>query len=151
MLNDSMDVEWLIVADAAEVVGNKLYVLGGGWDMLTVNTGFPVKQRMAIAAAFRIPWNDTNQRHRFKLEITDEDGHRTFGEISGELEAGRPPGIPAGSAQRAQIAVNIDLELPAAGTYEIRGQVEGREPKRVVFRVVPGAMLLVRQPDQAGS
>jgi hypothetical protein len=23
-------------------VGGKLYLLGGGWDMLTVNTGFPV-------------------------------------------------------------------------------------------------------------
>ena len=29
-----MDVEWLILADAAQVNGNKLYLLEGGWDRL---------------------------------------------------------------------------------------------------------------------
>ena len=34
-----MEVEWLILADSAQVIGNKLYLLGGGWDQLAVNTG----------------------------------------------------------------------------------------------------------------
>jgi len=40
-----MEVEWLILADAAQVVGNKLYLMGGGWDKLTINNVFPADQR----------------------------------------------------------------------------------------------------------
>ena len=28
-----MEIEWLILADSAQIVGNKLYLLGGGWDV----------------------------------------------------------------------------------------------------------------------
>ena len=45
-----MEIEWLILADAAQVTGNKLYLLGGGWDRLNVNRDFPVNQHCAIAA-----------------------------------------------------------------------------------------------------
>ena len=31
-----MEVDWLILADSAQVTGGKLYMLGGGWDRLTV-------------------------------------------------------------------------------------------------------------------
>src|SRR5688500_1930861 len=42
-----MEVEWLILADSAQVIGGKLFLLGGGWDVLTVNTSFPWQQRCA--------------------------------------------------------------------------------------------------------
>ncbi len=48
-------VEWLILADAAEVVAGKLYLMGGGWTVLTVSTSFPHRRNIGVAAAFRIP------------------------------------------------------------------------------------------------
>ena len=38
LLDATTSIEWLILADAAEVVGGKLYLMGGGWDRLTVNS-----------------------------------------------------------------------------------------------------------------
>ncbi|HEV8633688.1 MAG TPA: hypothetical protein VG370_05525 [Chloroflexota bacterium] len=89
-----MEVEWLILADAAQVLGGKLFLLGGGWDVLTVNSAFPLQQRCAVAVALRVPWNETNQRHQVEIEIEDEDGQHELFSVGAEVEVGRRPGIP---------------------------------------------------------
>lgn len=140
-----MKTEWLILADHADIVGNKLYVNGGGWNILTVNTGFPAIQQCGIAAAFDVPWNETNQRHTVELEIVSGDGV-SLAKAGAQLEIGRPPGLPVGQSQRAQLAMNLQLQLAAAGTYEIIARIEGQEETRTHFNVIPGPMLqMIRQ------
>ncbi len=133
-----MEVEWLILADAAQVVGNKLYLMGGGWDRLTVNSSFPVNQQIGLAVSFRVPWNETNQKHVFELDIVSEDG-QSIGKFGGGVEVGRPEGIPPGQDQRIQIAINGAIRFANQGTYVIVAQTDGREMRRVVFSVTPAA------------
>ena len=132
-----MEIEWLIVADAAQVVGNKLYMMGGGWDRLTVRSGFPVNQHMGIALAFKIPWSETNERHSFEIEVATDDC-QTLQKINGELEVGRPPGVPAGSDQRAQIAATANVEFKQPGQYTIIARLDGEDIKSIVFNVTDG-------------
>ncbi len=132
-----MDVEWLILCDAAQVVGNKLYLMGGGWDRVIVNKEFPAEQLIGLAVAFRVPWNETNERHTFEIEIASEDG-QTLRKMDGGFEVGRPVGIPPGQDQRVQIAANMALRLNGPGTYVIIARVDGEEKRRVPFNVVPG-------------
>lgn len=146
-----MQVEWLILADAAQVVGGKLYLMGGGWDVLNVNSGFPLSQHCAVAAAFKVPWTETNQRHDIEIEITDEDGRLSLFKVAGELEVGRPPGIPPGQDQRSQLAIDLDLRLERPGTYVIIARVAGEEGARALFRVVPGPALLMRGKQIEGA
>ena len=137
-----MEVEWLILADSAQVLGNKLYLLGGGWDLLTVNREFPVQQQMAISASFRVPWPETNTKHNVQLEIQDDDGH-SIARVDGQLEVGRPPGIPVGSEQRSQLALQVSLKIEKPGIYPIISRIEGEEKARTFFRVVGGRSLNV--------
>ena len=148
---EQVEVEWLILADGAQVVGNKLYLLGGGWDVLTVNSGFPLQQRCAVAVSFRVPWNETNRPHDVEIEITDHDGRVSLAKINGQVEVGRPVGIPEGSVQRAQVAADMGLSFPAPGTYVVAARVEGREGKHAPFIVVPGPMLALRQQRGADA
>src|SRR5437773_10351851 len=60
---ERVSLEWLILADSAQVVGNKLYLAGGGWDLLTINAEFPHDQIIGLAASFGVPWSETNQPH----------------------------------------------------------------------------------------
>ena len=143
-----MEIEWLILADYAQVVGNKLYLMGGGWDVLTVNSRFPVQWQCAVAASFRVPWNETNQRHNVEIEIATDDG-KTIAKGGGQVEVGRPPGRPPGQNQRAQFAVNMTLTLESQGTYAIIGRIEGQEEERVPFNVVPGPILLAKAEGPA--
>ena len=130
-----MQIEWLILADAAQVVGNKLFLLGGGWDRLTLNRGFPAPHALAVALSFRVPWNETNQKHSFRVAILNADG-KQLAEFGGQLEVGRPPGIPAGQDQRIQAAVNVNMRLEAPGTYEVVASVGEQESARAIFNVV---------------
>lgn len=130
-----MDVEWLILADAAQVSSNKLYLLGGGWDRLVISGPLPATHQMAVAASFRVSWHETNQKHNFELEIADGDGAEVT-KFGGQFEVGRPPGIPQGQDQRAQIAVNFGLPLKPHGTYEVIARLNGEESRRFPFNVV---------------
>ncbi len=137
-----MEVEWLILADAAQVVGGKLYLLGGGWNRYTVNTGFPSQQTMAVAMSVTVPWAETNERRAFAIEVLTEDGE-SLGKVGGAFEVGRPPGVPAGSALRTQMAVTIQWRVNKPGTYEIVGSVDGAGERHFPFFVVAGAGVTV--------
>ena len=130
-----MDVEWLIPADAAQVTSNKLYLLGGGWDKLTINRALPSTHQMAVAASFRVGWNETNERHNFEIEIVDADG-AAIGKVSGQFEVGRPPGVTPGQDQRTQIAVSMGLPIKQFGTYVIIARLNGEELRRYPFSVI---------------
>lgn len=143
-----MEVEWLILGDFAQMVANKLYLQGGGWDKLTVNSGFPVTHPMGIAASFRVPWNETNQEHHVEIEVVTDDGD-SIAKINASLTVGRPPDIPAGQDQRSQIAGNLALQLPKQGTYTIIARIEDQEAAKTHFNVVTGPFLAARQ-QQAG-
>ncbi|HLF78713.1 MAG TPA: hypothetical protein VJB57_14630 [Dehalococcoidia bacterium] len=133
-----MNTEWLILADSAQVMGGKLYLLGGGWDVLTVNQPFPVTRHVAVAASYLFTWNETNQRHDVEIVIVSEDGNE-MAKIAAQVEVGRPAGTPPGSDQRAQIAAELDLQFNQAGAFAILSTIEGREDLRTSFRVVTGA------------
>ncbi len=134
---EAVKVEWLMLADEAQVVNNKLYIMGGGWDVLTVNTTFPVNQHMGVAVSFLVPWSETNRKHNFEVDILHEDGE-SLAKMGGQFEVGRPAGIPVGSDQRSQIAAGMNLTIPGPGVYAIKARIEGEEAGKTWFRVVGG-------------
>ena len=133
-----MNIEWLILADGAQVVGNKLYLMGGGWDRLQINGGFPKQHATGIALAIKVPWNETNEKHSFEIEFVSDDG-ATIQKLSGNFEVGRPAGIPAGQDQRAQFAVNAIIQFQGPGTFVVLARIDGEERSRVSFNVVAGS------------
>jgi hypothetical protein len=119
----------MLLADSAQVVEGKLYVLGGGWSI----TG-PEPSPFAIALLFDVPWDQTNIRHHFRLELVDLDGHPVLVEtpegeqglaIEGQFEIGRPPGLKRGAAIPTPLAFNLPPQpIPPGGWYEWRLTVD---------------------------
>jgi hypothetical protein len=142
--DQTMDVEWIILADAAEVVNNKLYLIGGGWSSITVKSDLPVQHPCAVAVAFSVPWNATNQQHQVDIEIVDQDGER-LANVHAQVEVGRPPGIPLGQAQRVQMAISLSLPLKKLGTHAVVARIEGQEIRRAQFNVVTRPVAVPRQ------
>jgi len=139
-----VQVEWLILADYVEIIGGKLYLMGGGWDVLTVNAAFPLARPVGLAAAFSVAWDETNQLHRVEIEFQTDDG-QSVGNVRAQFEVGRPAGVKAGQDQRFQLAANVPLNLSAPGTYVIVARIEGQEQRRVPFNVITGPLLQARQ------
>lgn len=121
----------MMLADSAQEVGGKLYILGGGWSI----TG-PEPVPMAIALKLEVPWDRTNEQHSLLLELLDEDGNPVLVEdqegervplqITGAFEAGRPVGIRPGTPIDSALAVNFGpLPLEGGHRYQWRLSIDG--------------------------
>lgn len=131
---DGISTDFLILCDAAQVQGEKLYMLGGGWSQIWAKQ-LPAQHQMAVAAGILIPWLETNARHRFHLQVRAEDGAK-FGEVQGEFEQGRPPGLPPGSVQRVMLAINMNIRIERACEAVAELSLDGEVAKSVPFRIV---------------
>jgi hypothetical protein len=135
-----VEVEWLILADSAQVIGNKLYMLGGGWDVLAVQKSLPIQQHCSVAFSIKVPWNETNQRHSFEIEMVSEDQNteepKSMMKMGGQFEVGRPPGIPQGQDQRFQLAVDMVISIDIPGIKTVIARIDGIVSKTVQFNVV---------------
>ncbi len=128
--------EFMLMADGAQAVGGKLYVLGGAWTHLWISE-FPGRPSppVAVAVGLRIPYNQTNRRFRLALEVVDADGNRIDEPATGEIEVGRPPGLRPGASQRFVMTALVNSEFPEAGRYLVRALIDEEEKSSTWFEV----------------
>jgi hypothetical protein len=116
----------MLLADAAQAVNGKLYVLGGGWSVIA-----PGRQSMAIALDIKTPWDQTNVRHKIRIELLDSDGNAVEADgnpvlLEGEFEVGRPIGVKAGTPiDSASVVDVVGVELPPGERLEWRVSIDG--------------------------
>ena len=102
----------ILLADAAQAIDGKLYILGGGWSIRP-----PEPTPMAMAIKIEVPWTETNYRHRLRLALFDEDGQpvrvptqsdeqQPF-EVQADFEVGRPVGILPAAPLDVALAINL--------------------------------------------
>jgi len=133
-----VQIHALMLADSAQAVDGKLYVLGGAWNMLRFPQ-FPASLIVGIAVAIDVEWNETNQRHHLDIHFEDADGNEMEPRIGADFEAGRPPGAIAGAELRIVLAVNGPLSIPAPGTYAAVAIVGGQQLARSRFQAIQAA------------
>jgi hypothetical protein len=129
-------VDWVMVADRAEVVNGKLYLMGGGWDVIhAADITKPIGLSFAVGVV--VPWNATNQEHTVEISLVDGNGNRVDEvERVAKFNVGRPPFLGVGDSQRVIIAVPGEAILfPRAGSYTIGATVDGENGRQTVFRV----------------
>jgi hypothetical protein len=130
-----MQIHALLLADSAQAVDGKLYVLGGAWNMLRFPE-FPASLMVGIAVAVDVEWNETNQRHHLEIHFEDADGHPMDPRIGADFEAGRPPGAIAGADLRIVLAVNGPVAIPSPRQYAAVASVGGVELARSRFQAI---------------
>ncbi len=147
-----VQIKWILLADHADVINGKLYIHGGGWENLTVNQPFPATHPCSVVVAFAVPWTATNRPHKITIEVADEDGQPLL-KVDGDIEVGRPAGLPQGKEQLLPMAINTALKFEKPGTYVVTASVQDGPSNRSTFRVVEGpvAVMYRQQAEQAGS
>jgi len=128
-------IDFLILADRAEIHDGKLYLMGGVVDRMYALTEPPIAN-FHVAIGLEIPWNATNQSMDVHLSFQTEEGAE-LAHISWQMIAGRPPFLRAGDVQRTALASpQLALPVPGIGKYVVIARLNEQE-KRVPFRVVP--------------
>ena len=130
-LHRPTEVDYLIVADRAEVANGKLYMMGGGWDRIQPPQ-FPFSLMLGIAVGLRVPYHETEDAHRLRV-VLDRDGQKLF-EFDAEVQTGRPPGM-RGRDTLVPMAFNFPITIAQGGDCVLSASVDGRPPRRHSIRI----------------
>jgi hypothetical protein len=114
------EIEFVTLANHAEAINGLLYLQGAGWTDIRVGNG-PTGQlasvHLGVGISIVVGWNDTNVVFPLTFQMLHEDGGDPLFAGEGRVEAGRPPGLPAGSEIRNVIAIGADVVFPRPGGY----------------------------------
>ena len=143
-----MQVDYLVLADAASAPPDgKHYIHGGGWDTI-VAAAFPVTHPLlAIALRLRVAWNDTNHPVNLEIDLVDADELSILptppGPMSGPLTVGRPPTVAPGSDIVVPLVFNMQgIQFQRPGTYAVVVRIDSLEAARSRFHIMqaPGGV-----------
>jgi len=131
-LEGGIEVDFLLVADRAEVVNGKLYAMGAAWDRIGV-ADFSKPMPLSVAVGVLVPWTATNQPHAVALTLRDADGAPIDFRVEASFVTGRPPFLN-GEVQRVLFAIpGASVVLPGPGNYVLAAAIDGVEMKVVRF------------------
>lgn len=130
-------IEALILANHAEAINGLLYLSGGGWTDVHRQIQGDIKpsNHFGIGLSIRVPWHETNENHRFALDVQNEDATQVLVHAEGDVNVGRPPQLHRGSIQHAVLAINVDITFPKPGGYQVIATVDGKSTATWPFRV----------------
>ena len=131
---DTLEVDWLILADWAAAIEGKFYIQGGGWDRIVApRENLPLS--FAFAAGILVPWNLTNREHRFVLSFETGDG-KELAMMEGGFNVGRPVTAHPVQKSRIPLAGQISMPSPGLGQYLAKLTLNGEITKSAAFYVV---------------
>ena len=131
-----MELDFALLADAADVASGKLFVMGGAFDTIYV-PNFPATHPV-LAVVFRLLLGpmDLDRKHLLDVTLVDADG-RKIASAPGELTAAKSPDLPAGWKQPFVLPLrflNTPFEKP--GHYSIEIIINDALIKAIPLRVV---------------
>lgn len=133
-----MRLDFLLLADKAEALNGKLYLMGGGFDRVGITEAADAVH-FDVALGVLVEYRETNLLQRFEVALEDAD-NKPILTAEVELEMGRPPGMVPGQDQRAIFVVRGPFPIKAPGQYSWVITIGGKraEPTRFyVDKVAP--------------
>ena len=105
-------VDALMLADHAQAIDGKLYVMGGGFNTVLVGD-FRLPVRFAFAAILHVPWEYTARTIPVEGFLEDFDGARLEGfRLEGDVQTHRSEQTAAGTPTVIALAGPVELTLP---------------------------------------
>jgi hypothetical protein len=130
----------LLLCDAAQATDGKLYIIGGGWNLLHLPN---VPTNMALAVLLVIDWNETNEPHDVEAVLMTDDGDpvEVLGQpvrLSARVEVGRPAGMKRGTSINAPLTFSVNALPLSAGGYRWEIHAHDEILATATFRVGTG-------------
>jgi len=127
-----MNIGFVLLSDYSEAVNGKLYMTGGGWNVLKLPE-LPHEWSFHIGLGLDVGWDETNMEHELVVAVHDPDGNELGEGLTANFETGRPPGMPNGQEQRLVMSIGATANFETAGPHAVIIQVNGEELGRSRF------------------
>jgi hypothetical protein len=130
-------LDWAILANAAEVQNNLIFVLGGGWDTGT-RPLYPAPFQGALAMRLLLHPTEMSRPHKVEIQLNDEDGQPIAPIIGLNTNPGPPPpNHPTGWDVAALVVVGMQsLMIPKPGGYSLEILLDDQHFRTIPFRFV---------------
>ena len=133
-----MEIGFLLLCDHSEAVNGKLYLTGGGWNVLRLPE-LPHEWSFSIGLGIDVAYHETNDPHELVVSVQDPDGAELGEGLTANFETGRPPGLPQGQEQRLVMSIAATATFATPGPHAAVVQVNGEEIARSRFYLMEGA------------
>jgi hypothetical protein len=126
----------MLLCDAAQSVGGKLFILGGGWNVIQRPPG-TTGLAVTVAMKLTVPWDLANHRMAMRLRLLTEDGdpftlEQGPVEASGDIEVARGLGLRQGTPLISTFVLPFGIPTIDAGSYvfelKVNKKIIAREP-----------------------
>jgi len=130
-----MEVDFAFLADAAEALNGKIYVLGGAFDTIWASNVPVVYPRMSLVMRLLFSPAEVGRKHKLEINIMDADGKR-IAAVGGDLQVGQSPDVPAGWKHGFLTVLNFgNLRFEKLGDYSIEIAANNFSLKPISLRV----------------
>jgi hypothetical protein len=133
-----MDLDYALLADAAQISEGKTYILGGGISILW-REEYPAEIGCVLVLQFTFHRSEAGTSHQIRIDFVDADGNSVMPPVEGQLTVGdldpqMPRNLPI--AAPAVIAFPAYPALQREGAYEINLLADGRHIRSIPLAVV---------------
>lgn len=131
-----MEVDFAFLADSAEAVNGKIYVLGGAVDTVWAKQVPLTHPHLAFVLKLLFDVAEIGRKHKLEIEIMDEDG-TSIANVGGDLEIPtKSPNFPKGWRQGFVTILNFqNLNFSKFGNYSFNILVNNSTLKIIPLRV----------------
>ncbi|HJV09632.1 MAG TPA: hypothetical protein VJ653_08115 [Acidimicrobiales bacterium] len=113
-----MRLQSAMLADAARVAENKLYVFGGQWDRIYTHSFPAMHPALAVVLVIEVSYAEALTDHHLKVALM-RDGEPAGPEARGLINVGHAPGTSPGAPSYVPIALPFEaLQFSHPGRYE---------------------------------
>jgi len=113
-----MKLQSAMLADAARVADNKLYVFGGQWDRVYTHAFPATHAGLTVVLVIEVSYAEALRDHQLRVALM-RDGEPTGPEARGLINVGHAPGSTPGAPSYVPIALPFDgLQFNRPGRYE---------------------------------
>jgi hypothetical protein len=114
-------VDFLLLADRAEVLNGKFYIMGGGWDFIRVTSRNQINPG-AVALSVGMPPSAMAEEHDLKVSIVDAEDV-AIAKMGARFSANAQP-APDRSWHHVRIAFQMAFVIQRSGTYKLRAIID---------------------------
>lgn len=138
-----MKIEYVVLADGAQAVGGKLYILGGGWNVFYAQA-FPAPINIGLGINVSYTSNEFGMTCPWSVTIADEAGIPIMPEMNSQVQIPQlPRGLSNVLVNRLPFAMQIGVAVPRPGKYTITVRFGSSTVKTdfdaIFVRAAPGA------------
>jgi len=134
-----MDLDFALLADAADVSSGKLYVMGGAFDTIQVPAFPAMHPVLAVVLRLLLSPIDLDRKHTLQILLLDADA-KHIASAQGELTVPKAPGSPQGWKQAVLLPLRFfNVPFRESGHYNVEILINDQMIKAIPLRVIQPA------------